>query len=32
MEMEKIKKFGEQFLALQSMEGSKTIPTATAEA
>lgn len=27
LEMEKIKKFGEQFLALQSMEGSKAAPT-----
>jgi bacterioferritin len=26
LEMEKIKKFGEQFLALQSMEGSKAAP------
>jgi bacterioferritin len=26
LEMEKIKKFGEQFLALQSMEGSKATP------
>lgn len=26
LEMEKIEKFGEQFLALQSIEGSKTIP------
>ena len=26
LEMEKIKKFGEQFLALQSMEGSKAVP------
>jgi bacterioferritin len=26
LEMEKIKKFGEQFLALQSIEGSKAIP------
>lgn len=26
LEMEKITKFGEQFLALQSIEGSKTVP------
>jgi bacterioferritin len=26
LEMEKIRKFGEQFLALQSIEGSKAIP------
>lgn len=26
LEMEKIKKFGEQFLALQSIEGSKAVP------
>jgi bacterioferritin len=32
MEMEKIEKFGEQFLALQSMEGSKAVPTGAAEA
>jgi bacterioferritin len=32
LEMEKIKKFGEQFLALQSMEGSKAVPAGTAEA
>ena len=30
LEMEKIKKFGEQFLALQSMEGSKSAPAGTA--
>jgi bacterioferritin len=32
LEMEKIKKFGEQFLALQSMEGSKAAPAATTPA
>jgi bacterioferritin len=32
MEMEKIKKFGEQFLALQSIEGSKAVPAGTTEA
>ena len=32
LEMEKIAKFGEQFLALQSIEGSKAIPSASAEA
>jgi bacterioferritin len=31
LEMQKIEKFGEQFLALQSMEGSKAIPAGTAE-
>ena len=30
LEMEKIKKFGEQFLALQSMEGSRGAPAETA--
>ncbi|HJS18760.1 MAG TPA: ferritin-like domain-containing protein [Anaerolineales bacterium] len=29
LEMEKIKKFGEQFLALQSMEGSRTVTPET---
>jgi hypothetical protein len=29
LEMEKVKKFGEQFLALRSMEGSKTAPAAS---
>ena len=29
LEMEKIEKFGEQFLALQSIEGSKAIPAGT---
>jgi len=32
LEMQKIKKFGEQFLALQSMEGSKAAPAGTPEA
>jgi len=32
LEMEKIKKFGEQYLALQSIEGSKSIPAKSAEA
>ena len=32
LEMEKIAKFGEQFLALQSIEGSKAVPSASAEA
>ena len=31
LEMQKIKKFGEQFLALQSIEGSKAGPTESAE-
>ena len=31
LEMEKIRKFGEQYLALQSIEGSKTTPAGTAE-
>ena len=30
LEMEKIKRFGEQYLALQSIEGSKAIPTGEA--
>jgi len=30
--MEKIKKFGEQYLALQSIEGSKAVPAKTTEA
>jgi len=30
LEMEKIEKFGEQFLALQSIEGSKAVPPAPA--
>jgi bacterioferritin len=30
LEMEKVMKFGEQFLALQSMEGSKAAPSETA--
>jgi bacterioferritin len=30
LEMEKINKFGEQFLVLQSMEGSKAVPPETA--
>lgn len=32
LEMEKIKKFGEQFLALQSIEGSKAAPAAAGPA
>lgn len=32
LEMEKIKKFGEQFLALQSIEGSKSTPAAAGPA
>ena len=31
LEMEKIKKFGEQYLALQSIEGSKGVPAKPAE-
>jgi bacterioferritin len=31
LEVQKIEKFGEQFLALQSIEGSKTIPGESAE-
>ena len=31
LEMEKIASFGEQFLALQSIEGSKAVPSASAE-
>ena len=31
LEVQKIEKFGEQFLALQSMEGSKTVPGGSPE-
>jgi bacterioferritin len=31
LEMQKIQKFGEQFLALQSIEGSKVVPAESAE-
>lgn len=31
LEIQKINKFGEQFLALQSIEGSKAVPAESAE-